>query len=594
MPERPWHQLLDRRVSRRGALAGGLAAVMAGAATPAAGRDTADAEPPAAGLPFSPIAPSTCDDLVLPEGYRYHVVRAYGDDIGNGHTFGYNCDYTAFLPIDLPDGGESSEDGLLVVNHEYPHAVLQHVDYHGGPKTEEQIRRERVSLGVSIFRVKRRRGGEWACVSDPRNRRVDGYAPCELTGLARGSTAVGGATRVSGTVGNCSGGVTPWGTVLSCEENVDDYAAAVADKGHGWGADFPRAHYGWVVEIDPFDPSSTPRKHTAMGRFRHENVAVHVRARGRVVAYMGDDKLDSCVFKFVSRGRLSPTDRAANMRLLEDGDLYAADFQLGRWVLLDYEKEPALREAAGKNGAKLFSSQADVVADAPRAALALKATPVDRPEDLEIHPLTGDVYVALTNNAAHGNFHGQIIRLREDPSDPARFEWDVFAVGGRQSGFSSPDNLLFDEDGNLWMVTDVSSERLRRPQGTEADRGAIYRFLGNNSMFFFRTQGPDAGRARLFASGPVECELTGPCWTPDGRTLFLSVQHPGEETADRDKPTSRWPAGRGPRPAVVAVSGFRGFRNRWRPFYGGDWTFGSTDAAAAVAPAHRLETEFDL
>jgi secreted PhoX family phosphatase len=178
-------------------------------------------------------------------------------------TFGYNCDYVAFLPIDLPDGGESSEDGLLVVNHEYPHAVLQHPDYRGGAKTDEQVRRERASLGVSIFRVKRRRGGVWECAPDPRARRVDGYTPCELTGPARGSKAIGGATCVEGTVGNCSGGVTPWGTVLSCEENVDDYPAAVSDK---------RATVGGRISPDlTLDGSSrstrsTPRRRRASTR----------------------------------------------------------------------------------------------------------------------------------------------------------------------------------------------------------------------------------------------------------------------------------------------------------------------------------------
>ncbi|MCX6048393.1 MAG: DUF839 domain-containing protein, partial [Chloroflexi bacterium] len=174
----------------------------------------------------------------------------------------------------------------------------------------------------------------------------------------------------------------------------------------------------------------------------------------------------------------------------------------------------------------------------------------DRPEDIEIHPLDGSVYMSLTNNTGHGNFHGQIVRLQEDNDDPASetFSWSIFAVGGPQSGFSSPDNLVFDGKGNLWMVTDVSSSRLN---------AGIYKFLGNNGMFYFHTSGSDAGVAYQFASGPVECEMTGPSWTPDGSTLFLSVQHPGEESASLTELSSHWPAGGKelPRPALVTITG---------------------------------------
>lgn len=565
-PDRLWHRLLEARLSRRAALKGSLAAAGAAAlpldlrmAVPRRAAPVAGNAVPAALTrpPFRPIRPTTADDVVLPRGYRYNVVRIYGDEIAPGQPFGYNADYIGYFPIDLLEGGRSSVDGLLTVNHEYTNPLLQH-GYTGGPKSAQQIRIERESVGLSVFRVQRQRDGRWAFVPDGHNRRVTGYTTCRLTGPAAGSSAVFGATEVTGSVGNCSGGMTPWGTVLSCEENVDEYGAPVTTSfGGGWD-NYTKEHNGWVVELDPFNPNDVPRKHTAMGRFRHENVAVMVSPSGRVVCYMGDDKNDSCVYKFVTEGAYDPRNREANLRLLERGKLYAADFANGKWLLLDYASQRALREATKSDGSPLFRDQADVLADARAAALALKATPVDRPEDIEIHPLTGHVYIALTNNTAHGNFHGQIVRLIETDHNPEAltFDWEFFAVGGPQSGFSSPDNLIFDPYGNLWMVTDISSSRVGK---------GIYRFQGNNAMFFFATEGPDAGKAYQFASGPVECEMTGPMWTPDGTTLFLAIQHPGEESPSLNELTSHWPNLNGdplPRPGVIAITGFPGWRGR--------------------------------
>jgi hypothetical protein len=288
-----------------------------------------------------------------------------------------------------------------------------------------------------------------------------------------------------------------------------------------------------------------------MGRFRHENVAMRVGSDGTVVAYMGDDRNDAMVYKFIADQKYVAGDRAANLKILESGKLYAADFQNGRWLLLDYTTQKALQDAKRSDGSPVFTSQVDVLANARDAALALRATPTDRPEDIEVHPLDGSIYVAFTNNTAHGNFHGQIVRMAEKDNNVAstEFSWEFFAVGGPQSGFSSPDNLIFDAQGNLYMVTDISSSRIGK---------GIYQFQGNNALFVFRTTGPDAGVAYQFASGPVESEMTGPSWTPDGKTLFLSVQHPGEESPSMNELTSRWPNGGTdvPRPAVVAITGF--------------------------------------
>ena len=342
--------------------------------------------------------------------------------------------------------------------------------------------------------------------------------------------------------------MTPWGTALSCEENFQDYAAP-GPEGYAWPADpYGKRHYGWVVEVDPFDPASTPRKHTALGRFRHENVAIRVGDDGTVVAYMGDDKADSCVYKFVADRRLG-AERDDNLGILEAGKLYVADFGNGAWLLVDYAASSKIRDLANPDGTPTYASQIDVLGDTRAAAIAVGGTPVDRPEDIEVNPRDGSVFVALTNNTGHGNFHGQIARLVEDGDDPAAttFSWSLFAVGGPQSGFSSPDNLLFDGDGDLWMVTDISSSRVGK---------GIYAFQGNNALFFMPTSGKDAGTAYQFASGPVDCEMTGPSWSPDGRTLFLSVQHPGELSTSASSPTSRWPSGSGvPQPATVAITG---------------------------------------
>jgi secreted PhoX family phosphatase len=482
-------------------------------------------------LPFTPLAATNADDFVIAGGYSRQVLLGTGDDLGNG-TFGSDPDFTAFFPIDLLERGfdvrrgthgfaprnASSDEGLLAVNHEQFDPRFLH---HGRTR---DIAREHAAVGVSVTRV-RRTNGKWQVVKDGRmNRRYDATTPFLLTGPAAN---IDGGPRAIGTLANCSGGVTPWGTMLSCEENFQNYSP----EGFAWDpAIYARRHYGWVIEIDPFDPAATPRKHTALGRFRHENVAIRVLNDGTVIAYMGDDKRDSCVFKFVADRKLGK-DRASNLGILEAGTLYAADFGNGRWLRL-----PATEEA---------------LADAAKTALKLGATPVDRPEDLEIHPIDGSVFIAMTNNALHGNFHGHIVRLVDgDAASHETFEWSVFATGGPQSGFSSPDNLLFDERGNLYMCTDVSDDVVGR---------GIYRFLGNNSLFLLPND-YEGGKIYRLASGPVECELTGPCWTPDGTTMFLSVQHPGGDSKDlaTSGPASHWPDGGNtmPRGAVVAITGF--------------------------------------
>ncbi len=552
-----WHRLLDTRLTRRtaiGSAAATAAAItlplnIAEAQTNNGGPSTVDAKKikPQTVAPFKPVPVTGADALTLPAGYRYQVLAPWGEKFTNdGREIGFNHDYVGYFPIDMLEGGQSSTEALLTINHEYANALF--VGGNTKERTPAQVKAEMEAVGVSVVRV-RREGSEWKVVPDARNRRIDALTDIELTGPVRGTAPVKGATMVKGSVGNCSGGQTPWGTLLTCEENVDGYARAWAGSG------YEAMHQGWVTEIDPFDPTWTPKKRTGMGRFRHENVAITVAPDGRVVGYMGDDMQDACVYKFVSRGRYNPADRAANLKLLEDGDLYVANFGNGSWVLLDYDRNPKLKDAKGADGKALFGSQADVLADARASALAVGGTPVDRPEDIEIHPRTGEVYVALTNNSKHGNYFGQIIKFREAKDDwtATTFLWEVFAVGGPQSGFASPDNLVFDPYGNLWMVTDNS----------DLSSNPIKEFHGNNAMFFFATEGPDAGKAQRFAIGPVDAEMTGPVWSPDGKTLFLAIQHPGEDSESLDKLRSNFAAKAGtniPRPTLVAIEGFPGWK----------------------------------
>ncbi|UAL51585.1 DUF839 domain-containing protein [Bacillus sp. CMF21] len=490
-------------------------------------------------LKFQPIEPTTKDDLVLPKGYKYEVIAAYGDKINQkGDTFGYNNDFTLFFPYE-----DEKDRGLLWVNHEYISDLFVFGQTIKGGYSSEQIKTMLYNQGGSIIEVVKDRNGWKMDTESKYARRVTGLTPFALTGPAKGSKAVNGAEIVQGTFANCSGGKTLWNTVLSCEENYESTSKS---------ANLDETHYGWVIEVDPFDPAYQVRKHTALGRFNHENTCMGLSKDNRVVVYMGDDKRDACVYKFISKNKYNQKDGKKNSKLLEEGTLYVANFGEGRWVALTIE---AVQKAAKGNAEllKKFQTQADVVVNCHEAAILLGGTPTDRPEDLEISPFDGSIFIAHTNNSNHGNFHGHITRFFEKDNDHGsmEFQFAIFAAGGIQSGFSAPDNLLFDEDGNLWTVTDISSGSVNTK---------IWEPFGNNGLFVIPTEGKNEGEAFQFASAPVQAELTGPCFTPDEKALFLSIQHPGEETEDLANPTSKWPHRSGdkmPRPAVVAITGFK-------------------------------------
>lgn len=497
---------------------------------------------------FNPISPSTDDRLILPPGFRFETIASYGDPLGTTgplgpETFGYDNDFITYFPMNGLKGGKEPHHGLLWVNHEYLNPILVSGVAKGEKRSLEMLRKEHLCVGGSVIEVKRE-GGKWHRVLGGKHTRrfTADYPEFQVTGPVAASKP-----KMTGTLANCSGGRTLWNTALSGEENVHLFNQPQF-PGLNWGA-VPEAaikedEYGWIIEVDPFG-ELPPKKHTALGRFAHENASLRVGRSGHLAVYMGDDANDQYLYKFVSAEKYNArASRAEKSALLENGTLYAADFAKGLWIPLDVQRTPGLR-AAG------FKSQAEVSVRTREAAKAAGATPLDRPEDCEVNPADGSVYIALTNNSAHGNAYGQIVRLVEknDDAEATSFRYEIFLAGGPQSGLGCPDNLAFDAKGNLWVATDISSTVVGRP--------GVYESFGNNGLFMVPTTGSDAGTARQFASGPVESELTGPWFNENFDTLFLSVQHPGEETVNPEKPTSHWPTGKGlPKPSVVAITGF--------------------------------------
>src|SRR5690606_24381534 len=407
--------LIHKRISRRSALKG-LAYFTAGAILPGAffkkgfarTEEAAAAGKTSSGVFFEPIPPSSADEFILAEGFDYKIIRQWGDNISDSDIFGYNNDYVDYIPIDFLQGGNNSEDGILFVNNEYTHPVFvsgyDHDDYKAKkPKTIEQIVAEKKSVGVSIFRVKKGADG-WEFVNDGfYNNRIDATVPVILSGKAAGTPEMHNSFEAIGTLANCSGGRTPWGTFLSGEENFQDCMPGGWyrwDGHNGHNEELIPEHYGWVLEVDPFDKSKPGKKRTSLGRFRHENVAIGIAKDGRVAAYMGDDKSNECVYKFISASKYDPGNRESNMDILDDGDLYVADFENNKWQLLDFSKREELKRDV--------KSQADVLINCDKSSKLVGGTECNRPEDIEIHPIDGSVYIAFTNNSKKKDYHGSI------------------------------------------------------------------------------------------------------------------------------------------------------------------------------------------
>lgn len=486
------------------------------------------------------LLPSDKDDLLLANGLDYQPLLRWGDKISDKDTFGFNCDFTCFIPLDE----NNPNDGLLWVNHEYINPLfVSDYDYSNEhqSRTSAQVDKEMYNVGGSIVRI-RKENNTWQVVkNDPHNRRITAHTPIPINW----DIPIKGATTFIGTLGNCSGGITPWNTFVTCEENYDGfYGETVYDENnvptkvpsdyYGWDKfhNNPPEHYGWVVEVNPY--TGKAQKHIALGRFAHECCTLYQLDDKRVVAYTGDDSNDEHLYKFVSSIPNS----------LKEGRLYVADTINGKWLPLDWENQPILKEK--------FKDQTEVLIRAREAAKLLGATPLNRPEDIEIDPITGNIFVSLTNNKGKGDYHGSIMKIEEKGGafDALTFKASTYLAGGEENGFSCPDNLAFDLSGNLWMTTDMSGSAMNRPDKP-------YMAFKNNSLFVIPRYGADAGKIIRVVTAPRDAELTGPWFSPDGSTLFLSVQHPGEQTKDIKHPTSHWPfdADNIPKPTVVAITG---------------------------------------
>jgi secreted PhoX family phosphatase len=484
---------------------------------------------------FRGIAPSAADDLILAPGLKSQVLIKWGDplDALGDLRFGFNNDFTAFIPLN-----GRADEGLLWVNHENinPLFVNGVVSPH---KSLGEVESEMRSVGGSVVHIKLL-NDQWEVVFDSAyNRRLDAFTPIPFAW----PEPIDGLTTAYGTLANCAGGVTPWGHILTCEENYPvafgEYRYTPSGRqlvtdpaGDQWQVYFGRSpeQYGWVVEVNP--QTGAAKKLVALGRFAHEGATTVKAADGRCVVYMGDDAVGECIYKFISSRPGS----------LDEGELFVADTLNGRWLSLDIKKNSELR--------KHFASQTEVLIRTREAARIVGGTPQDRPEDIKIDPITGAVIVALTNNTLKHNLFGGLLRIDEENNDPLalNFHCSVLLMGGVSSGFACPDNMVFDRFGNLWVTSDIATNML--------GKGDYAPFL-NNGLFVIPTSGRSAGVPIQVASAPVEAELTGPSFSPDGKTLFLSVQHPGEQSRSTSHPTSRWPLGgiQIPRPAVVAIRG---------------------------------------
>lgn len=490
-------------------------------------------------LHWSGLGIETKDEVVLVDGLKSQILIRWKDPITDKLHFGSHADYNAFTPISGP------HHGVLWTNHEYMEPMLVHDRSDMSSRTKADVEKEMKEVGGSLVEIRREDdgsgNGKWTIVKNSKfNRRFDANTVIPFAGGIK----VLGQAYARGTLANCAGGQTPWKTILTCEENYQDFYGEVSFDENGkrqkskkpsdynWEKYFdrPPEHYGWVVEVDP--KTGKAQKHTSMGRFGHECATCVQAADGRTVAYSGDDRADECIYKFIS----------AKPGSLVHGTLYVADTINGRWLPLDIEKDERLKKA--------FKNQLEVMIRAREAAKIVGGTPQDRPEDIEQDPNSKAMLISLTNNAKRKNEFGSILKIEEKNNDPLSLEFkaSTFLAGGPDSGFSCPDNLAFDKAGNLWFCSDISGKFIN---------AGNYRSFGNNGLFYTPMKGPYAGQVFKMASAPIAAEFTGLCFSPDGDELFLSVQHPSEESTSIETLTSHWPEGGShlPRSAVIVVSG---------------------------------------
>lgn len=614
--------VIGQRLSRRGFLGGlgavsglALAGCTTGQAAPAALEADAAETMAEAAFRFDEIARGMDGGHHVAAGYDADVLIRWGDPLfadspafdpmnqtaaAQRRQFGYNNDYIGHVPLETDADGR--ERVILCVNHEYTSTNLMLPGVTAGypaSMTRELCEIEMAAHGGTILEI-RKEGGKWTpVVGSPYNRRITAdTTPMQLTGPAAGSARLQTTddptgTMVSGTMNNCAGGITPWGTYLMAEENFNGNFLGELPEGHReaenhkrygvpsgwyqWGRFFDRYdvskepnepnRFGWIVEVDPMDPNSVPKKRTALGRVKHEGAESVVAPDGRVVVYSGDDQRFDYVYKFVTKGKFVPGDKAANADLLDEGTLYVARFDADgtvAWRPLVYGTGPLTEE----NG---FASQADVLIETRRAGDLLGATPMDRPEDVEPNAKTGRVYVMLTNNdrrteaqvnAANpraSNRFGHIIEIIEPEGDftSETSRWEILVKCGDPSiaqvgatwnplttengWLASPDNCAIDSQGRLWVSTDGND-----------DTGAA------DGLWALETDGDRRGTGRHFFRCPAGAEMCGPRFNDAGDALFLAVQHPGDtQGASFEAPGTRWPDfsdAMPPRPSVVVVT----------------------------------------
>ncbi|OCH24653.1 transcriptional initiation protein Tat [Aliivibrio fischeri] len=584
--ESDFSNMVNARLSRRGFLMG-TAAAGAGAflaLNPVAKAIAGNMN--SALLNFEAIPTSTSDSIVLPKGYSWNTLMSWGDPIfanapqfnPNGKQdskaqalqFGDNTDGMSVFPL-------SSDRAILAVNNEYTNYEFLFA-HQGKNMTADDVAKAQAAVGVTIVEIVRK-NDQWTMDSAGKaNRRITANTEMEVTGPAAGhdllkTKADPTGKKVLGTFNNCANGETPWGTYLTCEENFNDFFGSEQnttltpdDKRYGikakqseyqWHnfddrfdvAKNPNEpnRFGWVVEIDPNDPTSTPLKRTALGRFKHENAALVVNNDGHAVVYLGDDERGEHLYKFVSKGKYQEGNNRANRNLLEEGILYVAKFAMkddklegdGQWLELTYGKNGLTKE----NG---FNSQAEVMIFARRAATQVGATTMDRPEWVAVHPDKKHVFCTLTNNKYRGvkegqdvdgvnpraeNHYGQIVRWEPTNGDHVSdtFQWDLYLIAGnptvhkdnlyagsdninKDNMFNSPDGIGFDKTGRLWIQTD----------GNYSNKGD-FAGQGNNQML---CGDPNTGEVRRFLTGPIGCEITGLTFSEDQKTMFVGVQHP--------------------------------------------------------------------
>ena len=616
--------VIAARLGRRDILKGALGvAAMAATVSPlalAASRANADS---AMRFRFDEIEAGIDKTHHVAAGYDADVLIRWGDPVVAGAPafdpmqqtaaaqraqFGYNCDFIGYFP--MPGAANPSHHGLLTVNLEYTNEELMFPSLRRQDKkgvmfadmTAELVDIEMAAHGGAVVEV-RRVDGKWQVVGGSKYaRRIDADTPMDIAGPAAGhprlqTSADPTGRRVRGMINNCAGGMTPWGTWLTCEENFhgyfngklpDDHPEArnhtrygVPTDWYAWGKFQDRFNvtkvpnepnrFGWIVEIDPFDPTSTPKKRTALGRAKHEGAAGLINTDGRYVIYSGDDERGDYVYRFVTAARVDRNNPQANRDILDDGVLSVARYNADGTV----DWLPLVHGQGSLTAANGFASQADVLIEKRTAADFVGATPMDRPEDVEANPATQRVYVVLTNNRNRdrpntanprtSNRFGHIIEMIPPGGDhaAAQFRWEMLVRCGdpsvarigatfssdttRNGWFGMPDNVAFDSQGRLWVATDGNAKN---------STGRC------DGLWGVETEGAGRGTARHFYRVPVGAELCGPCFTPDDETLFVAVQHPAEEESAGEpstfeEPATRWPDFKHdmpPRPSVVAIT----------------------------------------